>query len=114
MLRDFVYADRLLRKSPGVTAVIILALALGTGANTSTYVSVKAILLHPFRHSNLDRIMTVWETPPKLNLVQAESPLQIPWTFRHKIILLNSAPPIDPGPSISREPTGPNESMRHA
>jgi len=113
MLRDFVYADRLLRKSP-CNRCDHFGLALGTGANTSTYVSVKAILLHPFRHSNLDRIMTVWETPPKLNLVQAESPLQISWTFRHKIILLNSAPPIDPGPSISREPTGPNESMRHA
>src|SRR6266436_7833290 len=73
MLRDFVYAYRVLRKSPVSTAVIILALALGIGANASSFIGVNAILLHPFTYPNLDRIMTVWETLPRLRLERAGS-----------------------------------------
>jgi len=62
MLRDFVYAYRLLRKSPVSTAVIVLALALGIGANASMFSAVDSILLRPYDYPNLDRIMTVWET----------------------------------------------------
>src|SRR5215831_3264221 len=71
MLRDFLYAYRLLRKSPLSTAVIVLALALGIGANASMFTTVEAVLLRPFPYPNLDRIMTVWETIPKLRLERA-------------------------------------------
>jgi hypothetical protein len=60
MFRDFVYAYRLLKKSPLSTAVIVLALALGIGANTSMFVSVNSILLRPFPYPQLNRIVTVW------------------------------------------------------
>src|SRR3954466_3242811 len=71
MLRDFIYAYRLLRKSPLSTVVIVLALALGIGANTSMFVTVNSILLHPFSYPSLDRIVTVWETVPRLQVDRA-------------------------------------------
>jgi putative ABC transport system permease protein len=66
MMRDLYYAWRHLRRSPAATIVAILALALGIGANASSFVGVNAILLKPFPYPDLDRIMTLWESVPKL------------------------------------------------
>jgi putative ABC transport system permease protein len=71
MFRDFLHASRLLRKTPVSTAVIVLALALGIGANASTFTAVESLILRPFTYPNLDRIMTVWETIPKVRLERA-------------------------------------------
>ncbi len=65
MLRDLVYAYRLLRKSPVSTSVVVLALALGIGANVSIFAAVNSVLLHPFSYPNLDRVVTIWETLQK-------------------------------------------------
>jgi putative ABC transport system permease protein len=63
---DFRYALRALRKAPGTTAVAALALALGIGVNTSAFIWVSALVLHPLPYPGLERIMTVWETVPKV------------------------------------------------
>jgi len=64
--RDLRYVLRLLMRTPGTTVVAVLALALGIGVNTSSFMSVNALVLHPLPYPNLERIMTVWETVPKL------------------------------------------------
>jgi len=66
LLLDLQYASRALRKSPGATAVAVLALALGIGVNTSSFIWVNALVLHPLPYPHLERIMTLWETIPKL------------------------------------------------
>jgi putative ABC transport system permease protein len=71
MWRDFVLAFRVLKKSPIATAVTILALALGIGANVGTFTAVNAILLHPFPYPNLDKIITIRGTLPKDGLNRA-------------------------------------------
>src|SRR5215813_2456761 len=71
MLRDLIHAYRLLRKSPVSSAVIVLALALGIGANVSIFTAVNSVLPRPFDYPNLDRIMTVWGTIPKSGLERA-------------------------------------------
>ncbi|MBI1940540.1 MAG: ABC transporter permease [Acidobacteria bacterium] len=67
LLQDLKYGLRMLAKSPGFTAVAVLTLALGIGANTAVFSSVNALLLHPFAFKDSDQIMAVWETVPKQN-----------------------------------------------
>ncbi len=63
LIDDVRLALRGFRKTPGVTAVIVLALALGIGVNASCFVYISGLLLHPFPYPQLDRIMTVWDSP---------------------------------------------------
>src|SRR5947209_8734089 len=66
ILQDFRYAVRGLMKTPGAAIVALLALGLGIGVNSSAFLMVNAIVLHPLPYAHLDRLMTVWETIPKL------------------------------------------------
>ena len=64
LFQDVRYAARTLRKNVGVTAVVLLTLALGIGVNTAIFSFVDAILLKPLPYSNADRIVGIWERRP--------------------------------------------------
>ena len=61
---DLRHTFRLIRKAPGFTAVAIVTLALGIGANTAVFSAVDALLIRALPYSDPDRLVMVWEDDP--------------------------------------------------
>lgn len=70
VLRDLVFASRLLRKSPGFTWIALLTLAISIGANTSLFSIIRAVLLRPLPYPEPGRIVALWERNPRLGFEQ--------------------------------------------
>ncbi|HEY2432937.1 MAG TPA: ABC transporter permease [Vicinamibacterales bacterium] len=62
--QDLGYALRVLRRSPAFTAVVLLTVALGVGANTAVFAVVDAALLKPLPYPSADRIVTAADLAP--------------------------------------------------
>jgi putative ABC transport system permease protein len=64
-LRDFGFAVRLLRRSPGFTFIAVLTLGLGIGANSSAFSVLNEVLLRPLPYPDSDRLERVYRTTPQ-------------------------------------------------
>src|SRR4051812_18773696 len=62
--QDFKQAIRSMRKSPMLTAIAVLSLALGIGGTTAIFTVVHQVLLKSFPYKDPDRLFAIWESSP--------------------------------------------------
>jgi predicted permease len=79
LTQDLRYAIRQLRKNPAFTAVAVLTLALGIGANTAIFSVVNAVLLNPLPFPNANRVVSLFESTPNFPQGSISYPNFLDW-----------------------------------
>src|ERR1041384_4697712 len=69
-LADLRYALRMVQKNPGWSAVIVLSLAIGIGANTAIFSVAEALLLRPLPYPQPERLAILWLRSPGVGIPQ--------------------------------------------
>ena len=70
LVKELRYGIRSLLKHPGFTAIAVITLALGIGANTAMFSVINGVLLRPLPYQDPDRLVTIWEESPERGLFQ--------------------------------------------
>jgi putative ABC transport system permease protein len=80
-MNDFRFAHRQLLRNPGFTAVVVVTLALGIGANTAVFSLINRVLLLPLPFKDPDRLVWVRAQDPRNNLLDnsASGPDYLAW-----------------------------------
>ena len=77
LIQDVRYATRMFASHPGSTAVAVIALALGIGADTAVFSVVNSVLLRPLPYPKADQLVFLWNRYPQ-GALEARNPLAAP------------------------------------
>ena len=84
LTQDLRYGSRTLARNPGFTAVAVIALALGIGANTAIFSVVNGVLLQPLPYRDPDRLMRLSETSPDFGTMSVACPNFVDWRDQNR------------------------------
>ncbi|HXI23961.1 MAG TPA: ABC transporter permease [Pyrinomonadaceae bacterium] len=111
ILKDTRYGIRSLAKHPGFTAIALITLALGIGANTAIFSVVNAVLLKPLPFDEPERIVWLWDTQPQLATAPTSLPDFLGWkdqnrSFAHLAAYQGGSMFVDAGDGATDTPVG--------
>jgi putative ABC transport system permease protein len=85
VLQDVRHTLRMLRNNPGFTAIAVLTLALGIGANTAIFSIVKAVVLRPLPFAESNQLYNLWTFLPDFGREAASLPDYKDWRDQNTV-----------------------------